>query len=230
LSSGQLQRSVETALISAHFHIHTAGSAKECAQLVRSEKFDGIVVECHSLPFEDVLCLMAFLRMENPRVAIGVIAQSLDLQQRLHLFAAGVDDLILAPFYTAELTVRLRRTIQLRQAAADFAAAHEVSLLRCGDLEVDLVRRKAMRSGKLIEYLARNVNRPVTRTMILEHVWGSSFEGLTNVVDVYINSIRNKLDRAFPRKLIQTYRGIGYSLVSPSLLPHAINNDEGAPE
>ena len=66
----------------------------------------------------------------------------------------------------------------------------------------------------LLEYLVRNVNRPVTQTMILEHVWKSSFEGLTNVVDVYISALRSKLDRDFPRKLIHTKRGIGYTLTS----------------
>ena len=69
----------------------------------------------------------------------------------------------------------------------------------------------------LLEYLVRNANRPVTRTMILEHVWNSSFEGLTNVVDVYISALRTKLDRGFPQKLIQTNRGIGYTLTSPPL-------------
>ena len=84
--------------------------------------------------------------------------------------------------------------------------------------------RRAARLGKaidlrpkeflLLEYLVRNVNRPVTRTMILEHVWNSSFEGLTNVVDVYISALRSKVDRDFPQKLIQTNRGIGYTFTS----------------
>jgi two-component system, OmpR family, response regulator len=99
--------------------------------------------------------------------------------------------------------------------------------LRSGDLELDLLHRKAVRCGKvidlspkeflLLEYLARNVNRSVTRTMILEHVWNSSFEGLTNVVDVYISSLRSKVDRGFPEKLIQTNRGIGYTFTSVPL-------------
>jgi two-component system, OmpR family, response regulator len=102
-------------------------------------------------------------------------------------------------------------------------------VLRSGDLELYLVRRRTMRSGKaidlrpkeflLLEYLVRNVNRPVTRTMILEHVWNSSFEGLTNVVDVYINALRNKVDRDFPQKLIQTNRGIGYTFTCMSDSP-----------
>ena len=105
--------------------------------------------------------------------------------------------------------------------------------LRSGDLELDLIRRRAARLGKdidlrpkeflLLEYLVRNANRPVTRTMILEHVWNSSFEGLTNVVDVYISALRTKVDRDFPQKLIQTNRGIGYTLTCMTACPGASN-------
>jgi two-component system, OmpR family, response regulator len=121
----------------------------------------------------------------------------------------------------SEMAVRLGLSIRLRQAASDLGASGTANVLRSGDLELDLVRRTAARSGKaidlrpkeflLLEYLLRNVNRPVTRTMILEHVWNSSFEGLTNVVDVYISALRCKVDRDFPQKLIQTSRGIGYT-------------------
>ena len=107
------------------------------------------------------------------------------------------------------------------RAASDLAGSNTASVLRSGDLELDLIRRRAARLGKvidlrpkeflLLEYLVRNANRPVTRTMILEHVWNSSFEGLTNVVDVYISALRSKVDRDFPQKLIQTNRGIGYT-------------------
>jgi two-component system, OmpR family, response regulator len=112
-------------------------------------------------------------------------------------------------------------SIRLRQAASDLASSNTVNVLRSGDLELDLVRRRVTRLGKpidlrpkeflLLEYMVRNVNRPVTRTMILEHVWKSSFEGLTNVVDVYISSLRSKVDRGFEQQLIQTNRGIGYT-------------------
>ena len=94
-------------------------------------------------------------------------------------------------------------------------------MLRSGDLELDLVRRTVVRSGRaidlrprellLLEYLVRKVDRPVTRTMIMEHLWNSSLEGLTNVVDVYIHALRSKVDRDFPEKMIQTNRGIGYT-------------------
>jgi DNA-binding response OmpR family regulator len=135
-------------------------------------------------------------------------------------------------------------SIRLRQAASDVVAANAVNVLRSGDLELDLVRRTAARLGKvidlrpkeflLLEYLVRNVNRPVTRTMILEHVWNSSFEGLTNVVDVYISALRNKVDRDFPQKLIQTNRGIGYTFTCVAPFPASqmaaqVNHANGFP-
>ena len=125
--------------------------------------------------------------------------------------------------------MRLGLSIRLRQAASDAGVSSRVTVLRSGDLELDLVRRTATRLGRpidlrtkeflLLEYLVRNVNRPVTRTMILEHVWNSSFEGLSNVVDVYISALRSKVDRDFPQKLIQTNRGIGYTFRCVSSFP-----------
>jgi DNA-binding response OmpR family regulator len=132
--------------------------------------------------------------------------------------------------------VRLGLSIRLRHAAFDPSASKSANLLSSSGLELDLLRRTAFRSGKpidlrpkeflLLEYLVRNVNRPVTRTMILEHVWNSSFEGLTNVVDVYISALRSKVDRNFPEKLIKTNRGIGYTFASIDSLPHAMNGAE----
>ena len=113
-----------------------------------------------------------------------------------------------------ELVARRRAKRRLRSSTSRKRSCH--------------CRRRAARLGKaidlrpkeflLLEYLVRNVNRPVTRTMILEHVWNSSFEGLTNVVDVYISALRSKVDRGFPQKLIQTNRGIGYTFTCVSAL------------
>jgi two-component system OmpR family response regulator len=234
LPLNQIERRIHKALAAVHITIRKAQSTEEFTQLARTEDYHGIVVDSGALPFSDAVALMTFVRMGNPRAAIFVIAHELDLHQRLCFFDAGIDDLISEPLFVPELLARLRRSMHLRQAASDFAAAHEVSILRCGDLELDLVRRKVVRSGKLIdlrpkeflllEYLVRNVNRPLTRTMIVEQVWSSSFEGLSNVVDVYINSLRNKIDRGFPEKLIQTNRGVGYSLVLPSFVPSGIRH------
>jgi two-component system, OmpR family, response regulator len=151
-----------------------------------------------------------------------VLSRYLELVQRLCLFEAGVDDCVCEPFFASEMAVRLGLTI--RQAASDLGASSATNTLRSGDLELDLVRRKATRLGKtidlrpkeflLLEYLVRNANRPVTRPMILEHVWNSSFEGLTNVVDVYISALRRKLDCHFLQKLIQINHGQGYTFIA----------------
>ena len=221
-----LQRRVATALCSAQFVVETAISAKECLQFAQFAQYEAVLVDSDSLVFGDALALVRLLRQENSDASLFVFARYLDLEQRLCLFEAGIDDCVRDPFYASELAVRLGLSIRLRQAASDPVALHSVSMLRSGDLELDLVRRRATRLGKvidlrpkeflLLEYLVRNVNRPVTRTMILEHVWNSSFEGLTNVVDVYISALRSKVDRDFPQKLIQTNRGIGYTFTCVS--------------
>jgi two-component system OmpR family response regulator len=228
-----LQRRVAKALSSAQFVVETVVSARECLQLTRFSPYEGVLVDSDSLIFGDIVLLVKLLRQENSDASLFVFARYLDLEQRLQLFEAGVDDCVREPFFASELAVRLGLSIRLRQAAADLAAANAVSVLRSGGLELDLVRRRAARLGKaidlrpkeflLLEYLVRNVNRPVTRTMILEHVWNSSFEGLTNVVDVYISALRSKVDRGFPQKLIQTNRGIGYTFISGDSPPPPSN-------
>jgi DNA-binding response OmpR family regulator len=233
LPRSDLQRRVAKALSSAQFVVETVVSARECLQLTRFAPYEGILVDSDSLIFGDIVLLVKLLRQENSDASIFVFARYLDLEQRLQLFEAGVDDCVREPFFASELAVRLGLSIRLRQAAADLAASNKVNVLRSGDLELDLVRRRVARLGKnidlrpkeflLLEYLVRNANRPVTRTMILEHVWNSSFEGLTNVVDVYISALRSKVDRDFPQKLIQTNRGIGYTFNSGDSLSTELN-------
>jgi two-component system, OmpR family, response regulator len=223
-----LQRRVAKALSTAQFVVQTAVSAKECLQFAQFAQYEGVLVDSDSLIFADAVALVRLLRQENSGASLFILARYLDLEQRLRLFEAGIDDCVHEPFFASELAVRLGLSIRLRQAASDLLAFNTVNVLRSGDLELDLVRRRAARLGKaielrpkeflLLEYLVRNVNRPVTRTMILEHVWNSSFEGLTNVVDVYISALRSKVDRDFPQKLIQTNRGIGYTFTCISAL------------
>jgi two-component system, OmpR family, response regulator len=224
-----LKRRVEKALSVAHFVIQTADSAKACSYAAQHARYDGVLIDSESIDFRDTLALIQLLRRENVDASLFVFARYPDLEQRLALFEAGVDDCVREPFFVSEMAVRLGLSIRLRRAASGANASRTVNTLRSGDLELDLIRRRAIRLGKeidlrpkeflLLEYLLRNVNRPVTRTMILEHVWNSSFEGLTNVVDVYISSLRSKVDRGFPQKIIQTKRGIGYSLTSMTACP-----------
>jgi two-component system OmpR family response regulator len=232
-----LQRRVAKALSTAQFVVQTAVSAKECLQFAQFAQYEGVLVDSDSLIFADAVALVRLLRQENSGASLFILARYLDLEQRLRLFEAGIDDCVHEPFFASELAVRLGLSIRLRQAASDVLAFNTVNVLRSGDLELDLVRRRAARLGKaielrpkeflLLEYLVRNVNRPVTRTMILEHVWNSSFEGLTNVVDVYISALRSKVDRDFPQKLIQTNRGIGYTFTCTSALGSSASGPGG---
>jgi two-component system, OmpR family, response regulator len=219
-----LQQRIAKALTKSECVVEMAASVKGCLGLFCHH--DAVLIESDPANFGDVLTLVTFLRKETSDASIFVFERHLDLDQRLHLFDAGVDDCVREQFFSSEFAVRLGISIRLRQAASNLATSSSANILRSGDLELDLVRRRVIRQGKvielrskeflLLEYLVRNVNRSVTRTMILEHVWHSSFEGLTNVVDVYISALRNKLDRDFPQKLVQTHRGVGYTLTCVS--------------
>jgi two-component system, OmpR family, response regulator len=232
-----LQRRVAKALSAPSFFVETSVSAKECLQFAQFTHYEAVLVDSESLIFADALALVRLLRQENSEASLFVFARYFDLEQRLLLFEAGIDDCVREPFFASELAVRLGLSIRLRRAASGPAASTRVTVLRSGDLELDLVRRTATRLGRridlrtkeflLLEYLVRNVNRPVTRTMILEHVWNSSFEGLTNVVDVYIAALRSKVDRDFPEKLIQTNRGIGYTFTCMKSFPPTSNVHAG---
>lgn len=219
-----LQTHVARALSAPPFIVEAVVSAKECLQFAQLARYEAVLLDANALNLGDVLTLIRLLREERPDLSLFVFEHNLDLDQRLRLFDAGVDDCVHEPFFDSEFAVRLRLSTRLRQAASNPASASAVNILRSADLELDLVRRRVTRGGKvidlrpkeflLLEYLVRNVNRSVTRDMLIEHVWHSSFEGLTNVVDVYISALRNKVDHGFAEKLIQTKRGVGYTLTS----------------
>ena len=132
---------------------------------------------------------------------------------------AGADDYMAKPFALAELSARLRALLR--------RGAPRESVLRIADLEMDTIRRTVRRGGTaidlkpkeyaLLEFLMRNSDRPLTRSLIIEHVWDIHFDSISNVVEVHINSLRNKIDRASASPLIHTMRGVGYVLTdSPS--------------
>jgi two-component system, OmpR family, response regulator len=220
-----LEARVSTALASRQCVMDMTLSTTECLQKARLNAYEALLLYVDPENYGDILTLVKLFRYEQINAALFVFERNLDLHQRLQLLEAGVDDCVHEPFFPAEFAIRLGMLIRLRQAASNLDISKgRVNVLRVGDLELDLLLRTVTRRGKvidlrpkeylLLQYLARNVNRSVTRTMILEHVWNSSFEGLTNVVDVYISSLRSKLDRGFPQKMIQTNRGVGYMLTS----------------
>ncbi len=181
---------------------------------IREAQFDLILLDL-MLPKISGWDLIPHIRECKPTIPIIALTAKTSVEDRVHGLNLGCDDYLTKPFSFAELLARIQ--VQLRRG--DSAANLEV---RAADLVLNPIRRKVTRGGKTIElsnkefllldYLMRNKGQVVTRDMIVENVWDASFNNVTNVVDVYINYLRNKIDRDFEPRLIYTIRGIGYSL------------------
>jgi two-component system OmpR family response regulator len=167
------------------------------------------------LPGRDGLDLLVRLRAKEVRTPAIFLTARGDVPDRIQGLDAGADDYLVKPFSFAELLARIR--VVLRRGPEV-----QPAILRVGDLSLDPAARVVERAGHRIElsakpfallhYLMRHAGQVVSRTMIQEHVWNYDFDGLTNVVDVHINRLRNKVDRGFDRPLIHTLRGVGYVL------------------
>jgi two-component system copper resistance phosphate regulon response regulator CusR len=137
------------------------------------------------------------------------------MRDKVHHFEAGADDYLTKPFAFAELLVRAKALLRR-------GPIPRTSVLRADDLELDRLSQQVRRGGKrialtskeyaLLEYLMTHAGRVLSRTMIIEHVWDQSFQGLTNIVDVYVRHVRSKVDDPYSKKLIRTVRGAGYCL------------------
>jgi two-component system copper resistance phosphate regulon response regulator CusR len=155
------------------------------------------------------------IRRKNQQVPILILTARDGTDEKVQNFEAGADDYLTKPFAFAELLVRVKALLRR-------APVNRSIVLHVGDLEVDRSLQQVRRAGKkieltakeyaLLEYLATHPGRVFSRTMIIEHVWDQSFEGLTNIVDVYVRHLRGKVDDPFPTKLIRTVRGMGYYL------------------
>jgi len=167
------------------------------------------------LPGMDGSELLRRVRGRNPMVPILVLTARDAMSSKVGSFEAGADDYMTKPFAFAELVVRVKALLRRGPAKQETA-------VRIGDLEFDRLTQHVSRAGKrieltpkeyaLLDYMAANKGRVLSRTMIVEHVWDQSFEGLTNIVDVYVRHLRAKMDDPFPIKLIRTVRGAGYRL------------------
>jgi len=159
--------------------------------------------------------LLERVRRKNQQVPILVLTARDGMADKIKNFEAGADDYLTKPFAFAELLLRVKALLRR-------GPVNRSSVLRVGDLEIDRLSQNVKRAGKkieltakeysLLEYLATQPGRVFSRTMIIEHVWDQSFQGLTNIVDVYVRHLRAKVDDPWPVKLLRTVRGVGYSL------------------
>ncbi len=183
-----------------------------------AETYDALVVD-RMLPSLDGLSAIETLRKAGHDTPVVIVSALGDVDERVRGLRAGGDDYLVKPFAFAELLARLEALLRRRTGAGPDTG------LRVGDLEVDLLARTARRGDqeielkprefKLLEYLMRHAGQVVTRTMLLESVWDYHFDPQTNVIDVHISRLRQKIDRGFEQALIHTVRGAGYVLREP---------------
>ena len=197
----------------AGFAVDQAGDGQNGLALALSEPYDAAVMDV-MLPKLDGLSVIQAMRQQKIFTPVIILSAKRSVDDRIKGLQSGGDDYLIKPFSFAELLARvyalLRRSGQ----------ATEPTRLVLGELSMDLLAREVVRSGTkielqprefaLLEYLMRNSGRVLSKTMIMEHVWGYDFDPQTNVVDVLVSRLRAKVDRDFENKLIQTQRGIGY--------------------
>jgi two-component system, OmpR family, response regulator len=177
--------------------------------------YDAAVMDV-MLPELDGLSVIEQLRAKKQQMPVLILSARHSVDDRVKGLQAGGDDYLTKPFAFAELLARLQALLRRAGGAA------EPTRLTVGDLSLDLLSRRVERGGQpldlrprefaLLEYLMRHPGRVLSKTMILSHVWGYSFDPGTNVVDVLVSRLRDKVDEAFDKKLIHTVRGAGYVL------------------
>ncbi len=205
---------IERALKAERYAVDTAYDGLSGWELAEAYDYDLVILDL-MLPSLGGTEVLRRIRTKNQKVPILILTARDATEEKVRNFEAGADDYLTKPFAFAELLVRVKALLRRGPVTRS-------SVLRVGDLEVDRLSQQVKRAGRrieltakeyaLLEYLATNPGRVFSRTMIIEHVWDQSFEGLTNIVDVYVRHLRSKVDDPFPSKLIRTVRGVGYSL------------------
>lgn len=210
----KILRSLDQGLRAAGYEVVTATNGGDAVRLGLGEKFDAVVLDW-MLPEMDGLQVLHALRSRGNLVPVLLLTSRDAVEDRVAGLDAGADDYLLKPFAFAELLARLR--VMLRRGQVE-----RETVLVVGDLRIDLLARRVTRGGQeislthrefaVLEYLARHRGQPVTREMLGRDVWNEPGLALTNVVEVYVNLLRKKLDQGGGPSMITTLRGIGYRL------------------
>jgi two-component system copper resistance phosphate regulon response regulator CusR len=211
-----IQRFLKASLAEAGYQVEAAADGKTAERLAIDSQFDVLIVDL-GLPDQDGISLILKLRQLGVRAPVLILSARRSVDDRVRGLEQGGDDYLTKPFALAELLARLRNLTKRNSPSIA-----ESTRLRVLDLEMDLLRREATRSGQLLqltpqefvllEYLCRNAGRVVTRSMILDQVWGMRIQPDTNVVDVHIYRLRGKVDGPGQQPMIRTLRGVGYVL------------------
>jgi two-component system, OmpR family, response regulator len=204
-------------LAQAGFAVDHAADGEKGLKRALAVEYDAAIVDV-MLPQLDGLSMIARLREKRILTPVIVLSAKRSVDDRVKGLHGGGDDYLTKPFSFVELLARVQALIRRSHHTP------ESTELRLGDLSLDLLSREVERAGQridlqprefsLLEYLLRNAGKVVSKAMIIEHVWGYDFDPMTNIVDVLVSRLRNKIDRDFETKLIHTHRGVGYALKS----------------
>ena len=216
-----LARFLRQGLEAERYLVDVVADGEQARAAATESEYDVVILDLN-LPKLDGIAVLRHLRAKKPTIPVLVLTQRTRVEDRVQSLDTGADDYLGKPFSFSELSARVRALVRRSHLPSE-------SVLTVADLKLDRVQRLVERAGKrvdlttkefsLLEYLMRNIGRRVTRSMIIEHVWNLTFDTTTNVVDVYINYLRRKVDDGHPVKLIQTVRGVGYELIAPAATP-----------
>lgn len=205
---------IRNGLAEEGYAVDTAYEGDQGYFLAATNDYDAILLDI-LLPKMDGITLCTKLKSEGNQTPILMLTAKDAVKDKVRGLDAGADDYLTKPFAFEELLARIRASLRKKYV-------HQDAMLQVDDLLLDTITHTAVRSGEaiplsikeyaLLEYLMRNAGAVVTRTMIAEHVWDINFETFTNVIDVYISYLRNKIDKGYDKPLIHTVRGRGYSI------------------
>lgn len=210
----KLSSFINKGLREEHYTVDVANDGEEGLGFVLKQPYDAIVLDL-SLPKMDGLDVLRKVRAENIATPVLILTARGSTQDKVAGLDAGADDYLTKPFVFEELSARLRSL--LRRSSSE-----KSTTLRAGDLVLDTVSHKARRGDKeieftakeysLLEYLIRNKGRVLSRSVIAQHVWSYNFFTESNIIDVYINRLRHKVDDGFDQRIIHSIRGVGYRI------------------
>lgn len=198
------------------YSVDDAFDGEKGEQLALKNQYDLIILDI-MLPKKDGIQILDAVRSSNNETPVLMLTAKGTVEDRVKGLDTGADDYLVKPFAITELLARVRSLLRRKKGAEKSATT-----LTIADLTLDLVARKVIRGGKIIdltskefsllEYFIRNKNKTLNRSTITEHIWNYNFDTGTNIIDVYINHLRTKIDGGFDVKLLHTIRGVGYVL------------------
>ncbi|MEA2641455.1 MAG: two-component system, OmpR family, copper resistance phosphate regulon response regulator CusR [Chloroflexota bacterium] len=212
----RLARLVQRVLVEERHVADMAHTGDEGLQLALSDSYDLVILDV-MLPGMSGMEVIKHLRAEKIGTPVLMLTALGAVEDKVAGLNAGADDYLAKPFAMAELLARVAALLRRRERTPDAGMT-----LQVGDLSLDMVRHEARRADRvieltakefaLLEYLMRNRSQVLTRTQIIEHVWRYDLDAISNVVDIYIHYLREKIDRGFTEPLIKTVRGVGYKI------------------